>query len=171
MTTNAKKLDDNDANRDPITGAPGSHPIGTGLGAAGGGTAGAAIGAVVGGPVGAVVGAAIGGVAGGLAGKGAGEMANPTVEDGYWSDNYSSSSYGSDGTPYTEYAPAYKYGSESQTRHAGERFEDVESELESGWDNAKGTSKLAWSKARSAVRDAWHRVERAMPGDADNDGR
>ena len=33
-----------DANRDPITGAPGAHPVGTGVGAAGGGAAGAAIG-------------------------------------------------------------------------------------------------------------------------------
>lgn len=171
MTTSAKKVENNDANRDPITGAPGAHPVGTGLGAAGGGAAGAAIGAAVGGPVGAVVGAAIGAVSGGLAGKGAGELVNPTVEDGYWSDNYPTSSYGSDGTPYTEYAPAYRYGWESQTRHAGRRFEDVEGELESGWASARGSSQLAWSKARSAVRDAWHRVEHAMPGDADNDGR
>ena len=27
-------LDKHDANRDPLTGAPGAHPIGTGLGAA-----------------------------------------------------------------------------------------------------------------------------------------
>lgn len=171
MTTNAKKIEDNDLNRDPITGAPGAHPVGTGLGAAGGGVAGAAIGAAIGGPVGAVVGAAIGGVSGGLAGKGAGEIANPTFAESYWSDQYATSSYGSDGTPYSEYAPAYMYGSESHTRHAGRRFEDMEVELESGWENAKGTSKLAWSKARSAVRDAWHRVEHAMPGDADKDGR
>ena len=59
--------DDKDLNRDPITGAPGSHPVGTGLGAAGGGAAGAAIGTAVGGPVGAVVGAAAGAVVGGLA--------------------------------------------------------------------------------------------------------
>jgi len=57
------------AHRDPITGAPGSHPVGTGVGAAAGGVAaGAAVGAVAG-PVGAVVGAAIGAVVGGLAGK------------------------------------------------------------------------------------------------------
>jgi hypothetical protein len=38
-----------DANRDPITGAPGSHPVGTGLGAAAGGmAAGAAAGSVAG---------------------------------------------------------------------------------------------------------------------------
>ena len=37
-----------DTNPDPITGEPGSHPVGTGLGAGGGALAGAAIGSVAG---------------------------------------------------------------------------------------------------------------------------
>src|SRR3982751_4572243 len=66
--------DARDSNPDPITGAPGSHPIGTGIGAAGGGiAAGAAIGSFAG-PVGTVIGAVVGAVAGGLAGKGVAEM-------------------------------------------------------------------------------------------------
>ena len=69
--------DGDDANRDPLTGAPGAHPVGTGLGTAGGVGAGMAIGAL-GGPLGAGVGAVIGGVAGGLVGKEAGEAVNPT---------------------------------------------------------------------------------------------
>ena len=171
MTTSDKKFENNDANRDPITSAPGAHPVGTGLGAAGGGATGAVVGAAVAGPVGAVVGGAVGAVAGGLAGKGGGEMLNPTAEEGYWSESHSTSAHGSDGAPYTEYAPAYKYGWESQPRYAGQRFEDVEDKLEPGWESAKGSSNLSWNKAKSAVRDAWHRVEHAMPGDADNDGR
>src|SRR6266487_6871524 len=55
---------DRDSNPDPITGTPGSHPVGTGVGAAAGGSAatyaGAAIGAAAGGPVGAVVGGVVG---------------------------------------------------------------------------------------------------------------
>jgi outer membrane lipoprotein SlyB len=66
--------------RDPITGAPGAHPIGVGAAAATAGVAGAALGAAVGGPVGAVVGAAVGAVAGGLGGKAAAEAVNPSVE-------------------------------------------------------------------------------------------
>ncbi len=42
---------------------------------------------------------------------------------------------------------------------------------ESGWDEAKANSRLGWPDANDAVRDGWHRVERAMPGDADGDGR
>lgn len=57
-------LDKHEANRDPLTGAPGAHPIGTGLGAAAGGmAAGAAVGTVAG-PLGTVVGAAVGAVIG-----------------------------------------------------------------------------------------------------------
>ncbi len=67
------------ANRDPITGEPGAHPVGTALGAtAGAVAAGAAVGSVAG-PVGTVVGAAVGAVAGGLAGKGVAEQVDPTT--------------------------------------------------------------------------------------------
>ena len=30
---------------------------------------------------------------------------------------------------------------------------------------------MTWAKAKDATRDAWHRIERAIPGDADKDGR
>src|SRR5450830_1070497 len=72
------------ANPDPITGEPGSHPVGTGVGSAGGAAAGVAVGAVVGGPVGALVGGVAGAVIGGGAGHAAGGAANPTVEKQYW---------------------------------------------------------------------------------------
>src|SRR5436309_15726480 len=88
--------DATDANRDPLSGEPGAHPVGTGVGAAGGGAAGAAIGAVVSGPLspaGAVVGAVVGAVAGGLAGKGAAEAVNPTAEDVYWRSAYATRPY------------------------------------------------------------------------------
>ncbi len=66
------------ANLDPISGEPGSHPVGTGLGAGGGAVTGAIIGSVVGGPVGGVIGAAIGGIAGGVGGHEVAEGVNPT---------------------------------------------------------------------------------------------
>lgn len=67
------------ANLDPITGEPGAHPIGTGVGAvAGGMAAGAAVGTVAG-PIGTAVGAAAGAVVGGLAGKGVAEKIDPTT--------------------------------------------------------------------------------------------
>src|SRR6185295_15488728 len=115
--------DDDAANRDPITNAPGAHPIGVGVGATGGAAAGAAIGSVAG-PVGTAVGAIVGGVAGGLAGKGAAESVNPTVEDAYWRQNYSSRPYIDKGADYEAYRPAYRYGWESYDRHAGKSFDE-----------------------------------------------
>jgi len=164
---------EHDRNPDPITGAPGAHPVGVGIGAAGAGAAGAAIGSVAG-PVGTAVGAVVGAVAGGLAGKGVAEAVNPTAEEEYWRENYSTRPYVAAGETYTyedDYAPAYRYGWEARTQHTGRRYDEVESDLERGWERAKGKSRLGWDRAKLATRDAWHRVERAMPGDADRDGR
>src|SRR5688500_16773609 len=97
---------DRDANRDPITGAPGSHPAGTGLGAAAGGMAAGAAAGTVAGPVGTALGAAVGAVAGGLAGKGIAEKIDPTVEDAYWRDNHRNEPYYQSGFSYDEYRPA-----------------------------------------------------------------
>ena len=67
------------ANRDPLTGEPGAHPVGTAVGAAAGGIAAGAAAGSVAGPVGTVVGAVVGAVAGGAAGKGVAETVDPTT--------------------------------------------------------------------------------------------
>ena len=72
-----------DANRDPITGAPGAHPIGVGLGTAAGDMA---------------------------AGAAAGEALDPTAEDAYWRDNHKSQSHYDPAFTYDDYAPAYRTG-------------------------------------------------------------
>jgi len=145
-------------NPDPITGEPGSHPIGTGLGAAGAGAAAGAAGGAVAGPVGAAVGAVIGAVAGGLAGKGVAESIDPTAEDKYWRDNHASSSYATKEHGFEHYQPAYKLGYESRSLHGDKPWSEVESELRTGWEKNRGTSKLDWDHARHATRAAWDRV-------------
>ena len=169
-------------NRDPITGALGAHPVGTGLGAAAGGlaggvAAGAVAGAVTGtviGPVGTAIGAVVGAVAGGLAGKGVAEMIDPTAEDAYWRDNYSSRPYVAGGT-YDDYGPAYRYGVDGYGQNQGRTFEQAEPEMMRDWQRAQGSSKLTWDNAKHAARDSWQRVsdaaERAVPGDSDRDGK
>jgi len=164
-----------DANRDPITDAVGSHPVGTGLGAlAGGAAAGAAAGTVAG-PVGTVVGAAVGAVVGGLAGKGIAEAIDPTAEDAYWRDNYISRPYAGPGSSYDDFGPAYAYGVNSYSSYAGRDWDDVEPELSSRWPSTRGSSSLDWDRAKHATKDAWNRVsdavERAVPGDSDRDGK
>jgi len=167
-----------DANRDPITGAPGSHPVGTGLGAAAGGVAGGiGTGALAGstvGPVGTVIGAAVGAVAGGLVGKGIAEAIDPTVEEDYWRNNYTNRPYVRKGASFDDYGPAYRYGIDSYARSNGLTFEQSEPALERSWERAKGRSRLSWDEAKHASRDSWQRVsdtiERAVPGDSDGDG-
>jgi len=164
-----------DANRDSITGAAGSHPVGTGVGALlGGAAAGAATGTVAG-PVGTVIGAAVGAVVGGLAGKGIAESVDPSREDAYWRDNYSSRPYVDAGSSYDDFGPAYAYGVNSYGTHAGRDWDDVEPELSNRWNVMRGESSLDWDRAKHATKDAWHRVsdavERAVPGDSDRDGK
>ena len=176
MTTSNLELDRNaEANRDPISGAPGAHPVGTGLGAAAGGVAAGAVAGSVAGPVGTVVGAVVGAVTGGLAGKGIAEMIDPTAEEAYWRENYSSRPYVASGSTYDDYGPAYRYGVDNYRRFEGGTFEQAEPELMRDWERAKGTSKLTWDNAKHATRDAWQRisdsVERAVPGDSDHDGK
>lgn len=155
---NEDRSDANDRNADPISGASGAHPVGTGAGALGGAAAGAAIGTAVGGPVGTVVGGAIGAVSGGLAGKGVAEAMNPTEEDGYWRENYKTRPYARAGTQYDQLQPAYQYGWESRSKNAEKDWKDVENDLESGWDKARGKSKMAWEDAKMATHDAWDHV-------------
>lgn len=159
MVTKNVRTDAERRNEDPITRAPGAHPIGTGLGAiAGGMAAGAATGTVAG-PVGTAVGAAIGAVVGGLAGKGVAEMIDPTEEDAYWRQNYSTRPYVAPGASYDDYGPAYRYGVDSYSRFEGTKFDDADTDLARDWHNARDTSKLSWDEARNAARDSWRRLD------------
>ncbi|MDB9513349.1 hypothetical protein PN499_19325 [Kamptonema animale CS-326] len=164
---------ESDANLDPISGEPGAHPVGTGIGAASAGAAGAAIGGAIGGPVGAVVGAAVGAVAGGLVGKGAAESVNPTEEEAYWEENYNSRPYAEVDTDYEYYRPAYRTGYEGYSRYrtTGKSFDEIEGDLQRDYEKNRGKSNLSWEKAKYAARDAWDKVERKVPGDIDRDGR
>jgi hypothetical protein len=136
-------------NRDPITGAPGAHPVGTGIGAAVGGAAtGAAVGTVAG-PAGTLAGAAVG-------------------------DNYLSRPYAVNGR-YEDYGPAYRYGVNVYRSFPDRSFDSMEPELSRHWPQSSEGSTLDWERAKHATRDAWDRVssavERAIPGDSDKDGR
>jgi len=147
-----------DRNPDPITGEPGSHPVGVGLGTAGGAAAGAAVGAL-GGPVGAVVGAVVGGIAGAAGGKAAAEAIDPTEEDRYWQEKHASQEYADPDFAYDDYRPAYSLGYTGPGRYHGS-FQDFEQELRAEWENNKGESRLDWPNARPAVNAGWDRVQK-----------
>ena len=145
------------------------HNLSTGVGAGGGATIGASVGAV-GGPIGMAAGAAIGALAGGAAGHFAGRAVNPDEESAYWRGNYQSASYYSPGYTYDDYGPAYELGFNGRGTHQGS-FDTVENDLADQWEQTKGRSRLNWQQAKSATRAAWDKVERAIPGDSDRDGR
>lgn len=155
-----------DMNRDPIIGAPRSHPsrshpLGTGVGAGGGALAGAAIGSLFG-PIGTMIGGAVGAISGGVAGHAVAERVDPKGEDEYWRYHYLSRPYYRPTYEYdTDYAPAYTYGSDARTRYVGRQWDDsLENDLGLGWNKAKHKSRLTWSEAKGAVRDAWERDDR-----------
>lgn len=150
--------EDTNANRDPISGAPGAHPIGTGVGAAVGGAAAGAAAGTVAGPVGTLVGAAVGAVLGGLAGKGVAEVIDPTQEDAYWRDHYSNRPYVERGATYDDYGPAYGMGVDAVRRYPGRSFDEIEPEMSHDWTTGGGPSMLGWDRAKHAARDAWNRV-------------
>lgn len=249
-----------DANRDPISGAPGSHPVGVAAGGTAGALAGAALGSLFG-PIGTLIGGGMGAVGGAVGGKALAERVDPTAEVEYWrqdatgrdyyqrdrdfdrdyapayrmgteyrneagsrdwneiepqlrqrwesgrgdsgldweaarpavqdayartdrtynayedtdrhfSQTYDKADYYSDGYSYDDYRAAYRYGTRERSARPDASWSPAtESELERGWERAKGESRLGWQDARAAVRDAWHRVEERLPGDADRDGR
>ena len=148
-------------NRDPISGAPGAHPLGTGAGAVAGAAAGAAAGTLVGGPIGTVVGGAIGAVAGGLAGKGVAEMVDPTIESDYWRGQYRDEPYYVEGREWDDMEPAYRTGYEGRVKYDGRAFEDVEDDLAADYDRDRGND-IAWDEARPASLAAWNRADRRV---------
>ncbi|WAC64752.1 hypothetical protein OVA13_08380 [Pseudoxanthomonas sp. SL93] len=147
------------------------HSIGAGTGAVGGAIAGAVAGTAVGGPVGTVVGAVAGGVLGAKAGDSIAEVVNPTEYIANFEGQYRQAPYYTEGREWDDYRPAYKYGYDTYGDYRGQKFEDVEGELERKWATTRDSSRLDWPQAKGAVRDGWHYIERKLPGDFDRDGR
>jgi len=157
-TTTTNENAGRDSNPDPITKAPGSHPVATGVGAAAAGAAGAAIGSVVPGigtAIGGAVGAVIGAVGGGLAGKAVGEVIDPTGTDDYWRNNYKTRDYVESGTDYDRYRPAYQYGASFADRCETPEFDEKRARTE--WETTPAAKNLSFDRAKGAIRDEFNR--------------
>ena len=157
-----KRKNDQSTNPDLITGAPGSHPVGTGIGAALGGMAAGAAAGTVAGPVGTIAGAAVGAIVGGLAGKGVAEKIDPTREDAYWRESHGRQTYAKNRS-YDEFAPAYRVGYEGYGEYgaAGKSFDESEADLRRNYEMKPG--KLPWSEVRPASRAAWSKFDNKTP--------
>lgn len=150
-------------NEDPITGEPGSHPVGTGVGAVlGGAAAGAAAGAV-GGPIGAAVGVVAGGVAGAYAGKAVAEEVDPTIESAYWRENFEERPYYRNDYTYEDYEPAYQSGWEMEFQDGdGTSWDQREAEARRRWEEYYNDNEIeplmTWEDAKYASKDAYQRI-------------
>ena len=147
-----------DLNRDPLTGTPGAHPLGTGAGAVVGALSGAVIGTVAG-PLGAVIGAATGAVMGGLVGKSSAEAVNPTAEEVFWRETYVREPYYVQGRGYEYYAPGFRAGWKGRVRHDGRSYEEAEPELLAEYLLTKSEIDPDWQEISPAARAAWDRVD------------
>jgi hypothetical protein len=80
-------------------------------------------------------------------------------EDEYWRSNYRNRPYASGAaSDYEMYRPGFRYGYESAARYQDRKWEDVESDLSSGWGKYEHRGTSTWEQVKGAVRDAWDRV-------------
>jgi tRNA U38,U39,U40 pseudouridine synthase TruA len=81
------------------------------------------------------------------------------TEDSWWRQNFNARPYAA-GREYEHYRGAYRYGTESANHHLGRKWDDVETDLRTGWDRYqhRGSASSTWEEIKDAVRDAWHRV-------------
>lgn len=157
-------IEDLEDRRDPITGAPDSHPIETGMGAATFGTLGALAGAVAG-PIGAMVGGAVGAAAGGALGHKVGEQHEE--EEAYGrvaaelQQDFASRDY-PQGAPYDFFEPAYRFGAASYHAYPEKVWNDegLQLELRKKWEDVEHDPSLTFERAQGAIRDAWYAAER-----------
>ena len=57
---------------------------------------------------------------------------------------------------YADYQPAYRYGGHAHGQHGEREWDDaLAAELERGWHEHRGSSKLEWEQARHAVWDSY----------------
>lgn len=91
-------------------------------------------------------------------------------DSSYWRQQFQSEPYYNQARNFGDYEPAYRLGTESRSRHAGQRFEDVEGDLRGEYEASRGDSQLGWDEAREATRAAWDREERMDIRDRDRQG-
>nr|WP_314542911.1 general stress protein [uncultured Massilia sp.] len=89
-------------------------------------------------------------------------------DDDYYRSDWNSN-YAALGGAYDDYAPAYRYGSESRGKYSGRNWDDVESDLRTDWDSRYGSSggPSTWEKFKAAVRHGWDKITPDMDDDDD----
>jgi len=81
-------------------------------------------------------------------------------DDDYYRKHFTST-YGSTGGKYDDYAPAYGFGSDMarDQRYSGRKWDDVENDLRTDWTSRYGSNTgSTWEKMKEAVKHGWNRL-------------
>lgn len=80
------------------------------------------------------------------------------TEDTYWQSQWQSRPYVQADRGYSYYMPGYRYGYESANRYRGRQWDEVEKDLQTGWDRYEHRGESTWENIKDAVRDGWNRL-------------
>lgn len=138
------------------------HVLASGAGALAAGAIGGAIGGVLAGPPGIVAGVAAGAALGAVGAHKASEAADPRGDLGHFEQIYQTMPYYVSGMEWADYAPAYAYG--IATWRAPDGAAARGGIDDTGWQQAKDSSRLLWSEAQPAVEHAWRDLDASTQG-------
>lgn len=83
----------------------------------------------------------------------------PNADDDSYFRSHWKSTYSASGDAYDEYAPAYSYGHEVASMYRGQPWNDVESDVRSGWESRNAAAgESTWERFKDAIRHGWNRL-------------
>lgn len=141
------------------------HPsVGDQVGEAAGGISGVLAGAAIGsvaGPIGTVIGGIAGAIGGWWTGRAISEAASnfTHADDAHYRDAYEGSDARLGDRKYDDVRPAYQLGhlASRNPDYQGRDFEEIETDLQSGWTDDVSRSSGKWQEVRGFARDAFVR--------------
>lgn len=81
------------------------------------------------------------------------------TQNQYWRSNYSKRPYYNSSVDYSNYEPAYRYGTDLYNQNSGRSYNELnQDQLRNGWNQARGNSSMSWDDAQEATRDAYNRM-------------
>ncbi len=96
---------------------------------------------------------------------------NWTTENKYWRDNFVSRPYYKNNMDYSQYEPAYRYGTDLYAKYPNKRYDELDQKtLRSDWERMNGAD-LSWDRANLAARDAYEHMYRYRTSDAGSSNR
>ena len=76
--------------------------------------------------------------------------------DDTFAKRFDQAPYRQDGDAFDDYRSAYRYGTYARGQYSDRTWDDsLASDLERGWERARGGSRLTWERAKHAVADAF----------------